>query len=80
MLSHAADDVRTVSSDLRWEHAIRYSNRQKRSMPFGGLIGEVTFAGDLAPFWPFILLGEWMHVGKKTSFGLGQYELVNYEL
>ncbi len=75
-LSHAAEDVRTVSSNLTWDHASRYSNRQKQRMPFGGLKGEVSFEGDLAPFWPFVLLGEWMHVGKKTTFGLGQYELV----
>ncbi len=76
-LSHAADDIRTVSSDLRWEHAMRYSNRQKRRMPFGGLVGNVTFEGDLSLFWPFILLGQWMHVGKKTSFGLGRYKIDN---
>ncbi|QTA92086.1 CRISPR system precrRNA processing endoribonuclease RAMP protein Cas6 [Desulfonema magnum] len=77
ILSHAADDVRTLSSDLRWEHAVRYSNRQKRCMPFGGLVGNVTFEGDLTLFWPFILLGEWMHMGKKTSFGLGRYLIEN---
>jgi hypothetical protein len=74
-LSHAADRVKTVSSNLSWEYAERYSNRQKRRMPFGGLLGDITFEGELAPFWPVILLGEWLHAGKKTAFGLGQYEL-----
>lgn len=72
-LSHAAEKIGTVTSKLRREEAVRYSNRQRRRMPFGGLLGEITFAGDLSPFWPFMLLGEWMHVGKKTSFGLGRY-------
>ena len=75
-LSHTAEEIKTVNPNLRWEHAIRYSNRQMQRMPFGGLLGEITFEGNLAPFWPFILLGEWVHVGKKTSFGLGRYELV----
>jgi hypothetical protein len=74
-LSHAADEIRTVSSNLSYEHAERYSSRQKCRMPFGGLIGDISFEGELAPFWPFILLGEWVHVGKKTTFGLGRYEL-----
>ena len=74
-LSHAADAIQTVSSDMRWEHAKRFSNRQKQKMPFGGLMGKITVEGDLSPFWPFMLLGEWVHVGKKTSFGLGRYEL-----
>jgi len=74
-LSHAADRVKTVSSNLSYEYAERYSNRQKQRMPFGGLLGDITFEGDLTPFWPFILLGEWLHVGKKTTFGLGRYEI-----
>lgn len=74
-LSHGADRVKTVSSNLSWEYAERYSNRQKRRMPFGGLIGDITFEGELEPFRPFILLGEWIHAGKKTAFGLGRYEL-----
>ncbi len=74
-LSHAADEIRTVSSNLSYEYAERYSNRQKRRMPFGGLIGDITFEGDLAPFLPFIRLGEWVNVGKKTTFGLGRYEI-----
>lgn len=78
-LSHAAEEIRTISSSLEWEDASRYSNRQKRRMPFGGLRGEITFEGNFEPFWPFILLGEWIHVGKKTTFGLGQYELVKHE-
>jgi hypothetical protein len=72
-LSHAADEVQTVSNRLDWEDAERFSNRQKQRMPFGGMKGEIAFRGDLTPFWPYILLGEWVHLGKKTSFGLGRY-------
>jgi len=44
-------------------------------MKMGGFIGSITFEGDLEPFLPFLLLGEYVHVGKGTSFGLGKYEI-----
>ncbi len=41
----------------------------------GGFVGEVTFAGNIGPFIPLIKVGEILHVGKGTSFGLGRYEI-----
>ena len=73
-------DAQTVgrrNSTLRWHDWMRYSHRQRAKLKMGGLIGEVTFEGDLEPFWPFLQLGQWIHVGKGTSFGLGKYEIVS---
>ncbi len=75
-LSHASGTVATISSSLSYERAQRYSSRQKCRHSFGGLIGEITFAcKDWSPFWPILLLGEQIHVGKKTSFGFGDYTI-----
>lgn len=60
---------------LTWQDWTRYSNRQKQKMDLGGVVGEWTLAGDLAPFAPFLHLGQWLHVGKETAFGLGRYTL-----
>lgn len=30
---------------------------------------------DLAPFWPYLVFGQWAHVGKDATFGLGRYRL-----
>jgi hypothetical protein len=67
--------VRLVESDLTWTDRRRYSARQRRRMALGGLTGTVSFAGEIAPFAPFLRLGEVLHVGKGTSFGLGRYRL-----
>ena len=66
--------VETTNQDLYWHDWDRWSNRQGTKMKLGGFMGEITYRGDLRPFWPYIRLGEYMHVGKGSSFGLGRYE------
>ena len=44
-------------------------------MKMGGFLGEITFEGELAEFMPFIELGELLHMGKGTIYGLGMYEI-----
>lgn len=73
-LCQAADRIGTVSSDLKWQYLQRYSNRQKDHTPLHGLVGEISFKGDFSPFWTYIRLGEYVHVGKNTGFGLGEYQ------
>ncbi len=71
--------VKVIKSDLKWFDWERYSNRQSSRMKMGGLIGEIIFEGDFKPFIPYLLLGEYLHVGKGTSFGLGKYKILNLE-
>lgn len=61
--------------DLRWHDWTRYSSRQQREMPLGGALGTWTLAGDLAPLLPWLHLGQWLHVGKNATLGLGAYRL-----
>ncbi len=48
-------------------------------MKLGGIIGTVTYTGQFTPFLPFILLGEFVHIGKNTTFGLGRYQIANFQ-
>jgi CRISPR-associated endoribonuclease Cas6 len=72
---HDAEKVETKKRSLAWQDWERYSNRQETKMKMGGFVGEITFQGDLEQFLPFITLGEYIHVGKGTSFGLGKYKI-----
>jgi len=60
---------------MQWDDWDRFSGRQKKWMKFGGLTGDVSYSGDLQPFMEILKLGEWIHIGGKTSFGLGKYNL-----
>ncbi len=70
-----ATQIETVQSDLRWYDWTRYSQRQNSRMKLGGLLGNITYAGKLEAFLPFIALGQYIHVGKNATFGLGKYRV-----
>jgi CRISPR-associated endoribonuclease Cas6 len=70
-----AKAVKIAGKRLRiydWE---RYSGRQERRINMAGVVGRITFEGDIAPFMPLLKAGEVLHVGKGTVFGLGRYEV-----
>lgn len=64
-------------NDAHWhDHRFeRWSNRQGRNTPLSGVLGHGVLSGNLAPLWPLLQLGQWLHAGGKTSFGLGRYQL-----
>jgi hypothetical protein len=68
-----AADVRIAQSETYWEDWSRFSGRQKQHIEMGGLVGPITYQGDLRPYLPLLVLGELIHVGKGTVFGNGQY-------
>ena len=40
------------------------------------LIGSMKFEGDFAPFVELLCIGEIVHVGQQSAFGLGRYTVV----
>ena len=75
-LVRASAEVRSVDKRIRWHDWTRYSSRQHTRMQMGGVVGELHLEGDsVAPYWPYLWLGQWIHVGKATSMGLGRYQL-----
>ncbi|MGP8330291.1 MAG: CRISPR system precrRNA processing endoribonuclease RAMP protein Cas6 [Methanosarcinaceae archaeon] len=75
IIEQAEQTVRNARSDLTWVDWERYSTRQHQRMHFGGFVGTTEYAGELSPFLPLILLGQYLHVGKNTTFGLGKYRI-----
>jgi len=62
---------------LKWQEWTRRSSRQQKIMQLGGVVGRWTLRGNLAPFLPALHLGQWLHIGKETVFGLGRYALIH---
>lgn len=74
-LAAQAAAIALAADRLRWCDWGRYSQRQQQEMKLGGLLGHIHLHGELAPFSELLHLGQWLHVGKNTTMGLGGYRL-----
>jgi len=73
ILSQAAQ-VELNKAHLTWRDQTRFSSRQGTGMKLGGLIGEFEISLQGIEFlWPCLLIGQWTHIGKNCTFGLGRY-------
>jgi len=71
-----SENVKISNMALRWVDWQRYSSRQDTKMKLGGFVGDVIYAGDIKQFFPFLFLGECIHIGKNCTFGLGKYKII----
>lgn len=78
LLEQARAGVVVNKSNITWCDYERYSFRQQTRLKIGGVKGSVTFEGELAPLLSLIKLGEYLHIGKGTAFGLGKYVMTMY--
>lgn len=60
---------------LQWKDWTRFSSRQDQEMTLGGVVGGWTLSGDLGDLLPWFWLGQWLHVGKNATMGMGRYSL-----
>lgn len=66
-----------ISIDLRPHTSTCWSARQGKVVEFRGFLGTVDFAPtEPELFWPFLLLGQRLHIGKQASKGFGRYQVL----
>jgi hypothetical protein len=71
-LKERAEPAEFAAADLRWIDWARWSGRQQALLRMGGLLGSLSLPlAGLEPFWPFLALAPWVHVGKGATMGLG---------
>jgi hypothetical protein len=70
-LKERADSAEFAQTTLRWVEWARYSGPQQALLQMGGLLGSLSLPlVELGPFWPFLALAPWVHVGKGATMGL----------
>lgn len=75
-LIRQAENISIDSANITWHEIERFSNRKKMKMFQGGIMGEIVYKGDIKDFIPILLVGEFIHIGKFTTLGLGKYRVV----
>lgn len=76
VLTAQAKNTHFSKQQLSWYDWTRYSSRQQTEMNMGGLVGTLQLdMQGLEKFWPYLWLGQWTHLGKGTSMGLGAYSI-----
>jgi len=72
-----ADQVRSHFECLHWVEETRYSKHRDLRHTLKGWMGRVRYEGEIRDFWPFLWLGQYVHVGKAAVFGQGWYRVVS---
>lgn len=73
-LRPCVETTEITDADLRWFDWKRYSSRQKTQIALGGVMGEFTLKGDLTKLYPYLVMGQYFHVGKSAVLGMGKYD------
>lgn len=71
-----AGDIRMASHALYLNRMHRYSNRKQESLDWSGLLGAMTFEGNLTQFTPWLHAARVLHIGRNSTFGCGQVDVV----
>lgn len=70
-----AEQVQVAADQTRWVDVVSTSARRNGRTPVGGLVGQATFVGDLAPLRELLVWGSLIHVGKNAVKGDGWYSI-----
>lgn len=61
---------------VAWKDWSRYSNRQRKKVPMGGLAGEALIHDAPVELWDWLRFASLVHVGKGAAMGLGRLVLL----
>ncbi len=65
--------IRTKESNLFWVNSEPTAEDSYYRM--GGYTGSIIYEGNLEEFYPFLVLGQYLHAGKGATYGFGKYRI-----
>ncbi|MGK0551961.1 CRISPR system precrRNA processing endoribonuclease RAMP protein Cas6 [Enterococcus faecalis] len=75
-LCETSKQVSLISSSVCYHKMVRYSNKINEKMDFSGMLGSLTFEGELAAYTPWLNAARLIHLGRNTTFGCGKLDVV----
>lgn len=75
MLIEKAQEVKLCSSGLYVNRLERYSSRHKEKMDWSGLMGALTFEGEMDAFTPWLNAARVLHIGRNVTLGYGKVDV-----
>jgi len=71
-----ANQIQMTSSGLYLKEMQRYSSRKNEKDDFSGILGSMTFEGDLCMFRPWLNAAQVLHIGRNVTFGCGRINVI----
>lgn len=63
-------------TQLSWHDTRHYSSRQRTAIKLGGFVGTLWLHGPvLQRIWPWLWVGQWLHLGSSATIGFGCYRI-----
>ncbi len=76
-LIRQAKAISLLDTHLHQQKHQRYSTKQRQWISLEGQAGRFFLDGkQLEPFWPYLWLGQWTHIGKGAVMGQGKYRII----
>lgn len=70
-----AKEIRLAYSRISLFRRRGFSSRKGQETPTEGLTGDLIYEGGVSAFMPYLIFGQWLHVGKQATFGMGRYKV-----
>jgi hypothetical protein len=79
-LKQLADSLVITKNTLYQYNDSRLAKRNNQHKQGRGWLGRLDIdLSEHQALWPYLYLGQWLHVGKNASMGFGRYELISLD-